>query len=110
MLEGMGALEQRLQGRHPSDIVHPGWCRYVATAELSGTTQADLMHGQSDIVSGIGMVHAFAVSPNGQEIYDADITNWFMAFGALTCISNIYCVAAISYKAWFVNKQLLSSG
>ena len=62
-----------------------------------------------DIVSGIGMVHAFAVSPNGQEIYDADITNWFMAFGALTCISNIYCVAAISYKAWFVNKQLLSS-
>ena len=55
------------------------------------------------------MVHAFAVSPNGQEIYDADITNWFMAFGALTCISNIYCVAAISYKAWFVNKQLLSS-
>ncbi|PIL32198.1 hypothetical protein GSI_05443 [Ganoderma sinense ZZ0214-1] len=52
------------------------------------------------LVSGIGMVHAFAVSPPGEEVYNNDITNWFLSFGALTCISNVYCVIVIGYKAW----------
>lgn len=54
----------------------------------------------SALASGIGMVRAFAVSPPGEEVYNDDITDWFLAFGALTCISNVYCVIVIAYKAW----------
>ena len=46
------------------------------------------------------MVHAFSVSPPGQEVYNNDITNWVMAFMGLTRLANMYCVVAISYKAW----------
>ncbi|TBU52727.1 hypothetical protein BD310DRAFT_952553 [Dichomitus squalens] len=63
------------------------------------------------LATGIGMVHAFAVSPPGQEVYDADITSWFLAFGVLTCISNIYCVVAISdARATFRNMRQYSRG
>ena len=52
--------------------------------------------------SGIGMVHAFAISASGQEVYNEDITRWFAVFGALTCLANIYAVVAITYRAWCV--------
>ncbi|KAI1783889.1 hypothetical protein LXA43DRAFT_955783 [Ganoderma leucocontextum] len=58
------------------------------------------------LASGIGVVHAFAVSPPGQEVYNEDITNWVMCFGALTCAANIYCVIAISYRAWTTFRSL----
>ena len=48
------------------------------------------------------MVRAFAASPPRQEVYSGEIMDWFLAFGALTFASNVYCVVIISYKAWRV--------
>ena len=56
--------------------------------------------------SGIGLIHAFAVSAPGQEVYNEDITRWFSAFGALTLLANLYAVVAISYRAWYVPQSL----
>ncbi len=50
--------------------------------------------------SAIGLVHAFAVSPAGDEVYNAEISKWFGVFAGLTAVANIYAVCAISYKAW----------
>ncbi|RPD54332.1 hypothetical protein L226DRAFT_472059 [Lentinus tigrinus ALCF2SS1-7] len=60
--------------------------------------------------SGIGMIHAFAISSSGQEVYNEDITRWFSVFGGLTCLANIYAVVAISYRACLRTLRYLSSG
>ncbi|KAI0749957.1 hypothetical protein C8Q80DRAFT_1102089 [Daedaleopsis nitida] len=52
------------------------------------------------IAAGSGLVHAFAMSPPGEEVFNQEITGWFGIFAGLTCIANLYAVAAISYKAW----------
>ncbi|KAI0709776.1 hypothetical protein C8Q76DRAFT_739774 [Earliella scabrosa] len=52
------------------------------------------------VASGIGLVRAFAISPPGEEVYNEEISKWFGIFGGLTCLANLYAVAAIGYKAW----------
>ncbi|KAI0749974.1 hypothetical protein C8Q80DRAFT_1120074 [Daedaleopsis nitida] len=60
------------------------------------------------LVAGVGMTQALSRSPDGQELFGEDITIWFTCFGTLTCIANLYSVAAITVKAWQHNRYLRS--
>ncbi|KAH9940165.1 uncharacterized protein BXZ73DRAFT_43019 [Epithele typhae] len=77
-----------LYGRNWRILVFPVIC-------ISGGTAA-----------GIGMINALSRSEIGAQVFAGDITNWFVAFGVLTFLANLYSVGMITYKAW-TNARLM---
>ena len=68
-------------------------------------TQPDILAhplGSISEVAGTGMVVALSKSPSGQDVFSGAIVMWFGAFGALSCLANIYAVILMSWKAWSV--------
>ena len=61
------------------------------------------------LVSGVGMTHALSRSPDGEVLFGEDVTVWFVGFGVLTCVANLYSVGAIAYKAWYVSMSFTRS-
>ena len=46
------------------------------------------------------MVVALSKSSPGQDIFSGTVVAWFIGFGALGCVANIYAVILMSWKAW----------
>ena len=49
-------------------------------------------------VAGIGMAVRLSIAKTGNFIGNAGL--WFVFFGGLTFISNLYSVILVSWKAW----------
>lgn len=52
------------------------------------------------IASGGVLVHAFSLSPSGQEVYSGTIIRWFAIFAGVTITTNFYAICAIGYRIW----------
>lgn len=98
-LENVGSVGKKIQRYRHSGNVHPwrGRCVHAICYPCM-----ILLGSSRTLASGIGLIRAFAVSPGGEEVYNADITRWFVVFGALTLAANVYAVVAVSYRAWYV--------
>ncbi|EIM91636.1 uncharacterized protein STEHIDRAFT_128452 [Stereum hirsutum FP-91666 SS1] len=60
--------------------------------------------------SGGVLVHAFSLSPSGQEVYSNLIIRWFAIFAGVTFTTNLYVVCAISYRIWIHRRQMAHLG
>lgn len=95
-LADVGTLGKGQTCRHRARPLHYWRRRYVFLHLCCPWGVSRTLHS----ASGIGLVRAFAISPPGEEVYNEEISKWFGIFGGLTCLANLYAVAAIGYKAW----------